>query len=198
MEIRYATKSDLDKVCEILATEFYNDPVLKHAFKCSAREQRMSALRHFFRIYAEQACARGGVLLAEDYAGVLIYFRPDFMETTYEVDGMQESQLKEKYGQDYATIAALMDGLNDAHPETPKHFYVFAVAIQSRYRGSKVVNSLFKKLNTILDNSKSPCYAECTSFTMRTLMKRFGYSDAGPPLCISGFPDLFPIWRETQ
>ncbi|MCC8380457.1 hypothetical protein [Xenorhabdus sp. PB30.3] len=25
-----------------------------------------------------------------------------------------------------------------------------------------------------------------------------GYRDAGFPLCIGGFPELFPVWRESQ
>jgi len=53
-------------------------------------------------------------------------------------------------------------------------------------------------LNSMLDKDNLPCYAECTRFSTRTLLRRWGYRDAGSPLHIDGFSKLFPIWREPR
>jgi hypothetical protein len=50
----------------------------------------------------------------------------------------------------------------------------------------------------MLDKENMPCYAECTVFSTRTLVRRFGFKDVGSPLVLEGFPELFPIWRVPQ
>lgn len=112
MKIRHATTTALDTVCEILACEFYND--------CSAwrlRERRIAALRYFFRIQSVLASRHRVILLAENDAGVMVYFRPDFMEE--EQEDTDDYRLREVYGIDYPAVTALMNGLNHYTPGRP-------------------------------------------------------------------------------
>lgn len=198
MKCKHAKTSDLDKVCELLASEFYHDPVLKFAFTDENMLRRLATMQKFFRIYVDLAQKNGGILLAEDDTGVLVYFHPELMEMTKEENQRLDSLLKQECGVDYATASAFMNGLDQYHPRNPPHFYIFLVAVSRASRGGVIVKALFNKLNTILDKAKLPCYAECTAFSTRTLVRRFGYRDAGHPLHIEGFPELFPIWREPN
>lgn len=198
MECRHAKDSDLDIVCDLLASEFYNDPVLKFVFTGTSREQRMKALRGFFRVYVDLAQKLGGILLTENNVGALVYFGPELMELTADDNDQVYRQLRQECGKDYMAVSALMNGLDNYHPCTPSHYYVFAVAVSRLSRGGEMVAKLFSNLNMILDKEKLPCYAECTTYSTRSLVRRFGFRDAGAPLCIEGFPELYPIWREPQ
>lgn len=198
MKCRHAKSSELDKVCELLASEFYHDPVLNFAFTDTSPARRLETMKRFFRIYIDLARDYGGILLAEDNVGVLVYFHPELMEMTKEENERLDGLLRRECGVDYATASAFMNGLDQYHPRNPPHFYIFLVAVSRANRGGGIVKALFSKLNVILDKAKLPCYAECTAFSTRTLVRRFGYRDAGQPLQIEGFPELFPIWHEPN
>ncbi|MCU5773203.1 hypothetical protein N5923_14940 [Erwiniaceae bacterium BAC15a-03b] len=196
MICRHAKRSDLDKVCDLLAAEFYNDPVHKVVF--ATLEDRVDVLRRFFRIYVNLANDCGGTLLAENDAGALVYFRPEAIEMISKNHAAVNNQLIEVCGSSFATALAYINGLDHFHPRTPPHYYISLLAVNRQSRGGAVVRDLFRDLHSILDKDHFPCYAECTRFSTRTLLRRWGYRDAGAPLCIEGFPELYPIWREPQ
>lgn len=196
MRCRHAKHSDLDRVCDLLATEFSDDPVHKVVF--AGREDRTDVLRRFFRIYVNLASERGGTLLAENNAGALVYFRPGAMEMTDEELTTIDNQLRKVCGTSYVAAATLADGLDYYHPRNRPHYYISLLAVQRSFRGRSVVSDLFNELNAILDKDNFPCYAECTRFSTRTLIRRWGYLDAGSPLHIEGFPELYPVWREPR
>lgn len=51
MKIRSAGDVEPSKVCDVLASEFFNDPVLKFAFINPDPNRRSEAIRRFFRVY---------------------------------------------------------------------------------------------------------------------------------------------------
>lgn len=197
MKVWHANESELDGVCVLLASEFFNDPVLQFAFKEKNRKIRMDELRCFFRVYVNHAMRYGGILVAENIAGALVYFRPEVMNVAERENQLLDNQLLLGCGADYAKVQTLMNGLNLYHPSA-SHYYAFAIAVRHSVRGGIVVSRLFNELNVRLDKANSPCYAECTRFSTRTLMRRWGYRDAGFSLKINGFPELFPVWREPH
>ncbi|WP_437611597.1 hypothetical protein [Erwinia sp. V71] len=196
MKCRHAKNTDLDKVCDILTTAFYNEPV--HVVIFPDDQTRYELLWRFFRLYVELAMERGGIILAENNAGALVYFRPGGMEMTPEDAASFDSKIREVCGVNYETAAALITGLDNYHPQTPPHYYISLLAVQPSERGGKVVTALFNELNSILNKNKFPCYAECTRYSTRTLIRRWGYHDSGAPLHVEGFNDLYPVWREPQ
>lgn len=198
MKIRHANNSDLDKVCDILATEFFNDPVLKFAFTNADKVLRMEIMKRFFSVYVKLAMDYGGTLIDESDSGVLVYFKPEFMNLNNREKNMINELLFQECGTDYANVFAFMNGLDYYHPVVSAHYYIFLIAVQRLRRGTGLVNSLFSKMNSILDKEKCPCYAECTRFSTRTLVRRFGYHDIANPLDIDGFPALYPVWREPK
>lgn len=196
MKCRHAKDSELDKVCDLLAEEFSNDPL--HEVLFTEPKERIRILRNYFRIYVDLASKRGGTLFAENDAGVLVYFRPEVMEMSDEDQVTIDNQIREVCGSYSATVAAYTQGLKHYHPRTPPHYYILLIAIRRSSRGGRVVTDLFSALHAMADKEKFPCYAECTKFSTRTNLRRWGYLDAGPPLRIDGFPELFPVWRESQ
>ncbi|MDF7658926.1 N-acetyltransferase [Erwiniaceae bacterium L1_54_6] len=198
MECRHAKDSELDIVCDLLTAEFYNDPVLKYAFTGTDTEKRMKVMRGFFCIYVELAQKLGGIFLAENNEGTLVYFGPKLIEMTEEDNQIIDKQLRKVCGEDYETISAFMNGLDRYHPRTPRHYYLFLIAVSRSARGGDIFARLLRALNTILVKENLPCYAECTTYNTRTLARRFGWRDAGAPLLIEGFPELYPLWCQPQ
>ncbi|OON34728.1 hypothetical protein BTJ39_23235 [Izhakiella australiensis] len=196
MKCRHASKGDLDRVCEVLATAFYSEPLHQIIFPDS--EKRLETLRNFFRIYVDLASERGGTLLTENNAGVLVYFRPDSMYMNDKERILFDNQLRDVCGSCYNAALTLNNGLEYFHPEAPSHFYISLLAVHKSSRGGSLVSSLFNTLNTMLDREGFPCYAECTRLSTRTLLRRWGYYDAASPLRIEGMPELYPVWREPR
>lgn len=196
MEIKHATELELNRVCKILASEFYNDPVLNHAFDDTVRERRMVALQSFFEIYVDLAKKYGGVLLAENDMGVLVYFRPEMIDA---IDKNKiDEQLRQKCGQYYTSVALLMNGLDHYHPQTPPHHYIFLIAVKSLHRRKGVATKLLTEFNVILDENKSPCYSECTTSGTQSLFIKAGYVSNSQPILIDNFPLLLPVWRDPH
>ncbi|CAM3692098.1 hypothetical protein BS639_23335 [Rouxiella silvae] len=196
MKCRHAKDSELDGVCSLLAEEFYNDAIHKLIF--SDHAVRMDGLRNLFRIYVNLATRHGGILLDENGAGALVYFCPEAMKMNDEDIASVDHQLRQVCGSNYPAAAVYTNGLDQHHPRTPPHYYISLLAVQRVHRGGTVVGDLLNALNSMLDKDNLPCYAECTRFSTRTLLRRWGYRDAGSPLHIDGFPKLFPIWREPR
>jgi hypothetical protein len=196
MKCRHARYGDFDRVCDILATAFYNEPI--HQIIFPDAETRADLLRDFFRIYVNLASQRGGTLLTENNDGVLVYFRPDSMEMNDKELTLFDNQLRKVCGSHYPAALALNNGLEYNHPRTPSHYYISLLAVQKSARGGSLVRSLFSTLNAMLDREGFPCYAECTRLSTRTLIRRWGYCDVASPLRIEGFPELYPVWREPQ
>lgn len=198
MEIRHAIDSELENVCELLTTEFFDDPVLKYAFTETDRQLRMAALRHFFSVYTQLACKYGGVLVTEEIDGVLVYFRPEMVFIAQEEWDEIDTQLRQQCGYDYASLALLMNALERHHPKTPLHYYVFFIAVKKQFRRRGAAKSLLGKLNDIIDNSGLPCYAECTTLSTQALFFQAGYCEKGQPIDIDLFPLLYPVWRAPR
>ncbi|WP_032116252.1 hypothetical protein WH390_12355 [Candidatus Arsenophonus nilaparvatae] len=198
MKCRHAKNTDLENVNDILATAFSEEPVHKLIFPGRDRDSLIDVLRNFFRIYVNLASKYGGILLTENDAGALVYFRPESMPMPKEELTQIDNQLRKVCGADYSKAVAFIDGLEQYHPHAFRHYYISLLAVKPSFRGKSLVDDLFSELNTILDKENLPCYAECTRFSTRTLIRRWGYIDAGSPISIDGFPKLYPIMRYPQ
>ncbi|WP_158782768.1 hypothetical protein [Pantoea sp. BAV 3049] len=196
MKCRHAIESELDLACDILAEGFYNEPL--HEIIFPDDEKRLNKLKLFFSIYLDLASKRGGTLLSENNTGAMVYFRPGSMEMTENERSAFDRVLRNVCGSDYAAAKRLNNELENYHPKARQHYYISLLAVRRSSRGSDVVKNLFSALNDILDDSGYPCYAECTRFSTRTLIRRWGYLDAAPPLRIEGFPEIYPVWREPH
>lgn len=196
MKCRLAQLSDLDNISNLLAREFFDDPAYKLVF--SERKERIDVMKAYFHLYGNLAIQRGGIITSEDNHGALVYFRPNGLEMTEKEKTHLYQQLYDICGTDYTSAIALIEGLENLQPLDPPHYFIALLAVQRETRGGNIVRSLIKELNTRLDKEKFPCYAECTRYSTRTLLRRWGYRDAGAPLCVEGFPALFPIWRDPK
>lgn len=198
MKCRHAKNADLENVSNILASAFSEEPVHKLIFPGRDRDSLIDVLRNFFRIYVNLASKYGGILLTENNAGTLVYFRPESMAMPKEELTKIDSQLRKVCGSDYSKAVAFIDGLEQHHPQTFHHYYISLLAVKRSCRGRGLVDDLFGEFNSILDKANLPCYAECTRFSTRTLIRRWGYTDAGSPISIDGFPKLYPVVRYPQ
>ncbi len=198
MQCIQAKDSDLDNICDLLAAEFFDDPIYKFVFTNPVG--RIDRLWRFFRIYVDLAREYDGILLLENYAGVQVFFRPELMERINESLDL-DKRLRLACGSDYMTVATWMKGCDNYHPRTPRHYYLFLTAVESTHRGhdgARVMKTLFRELSIILDKAGFPCYSECTRRGGLGISKPFGFQYAGSARCVEGFPEYYPIWREPQ
>ncbi|MDT9587596.1 MAG: hypothetical protein P6H82_03035 [Candidatus Arsenophonus melophagi] len=190
--------ANLEIASNILATAFSEEPVHKLIFPVSDQESLIDILRDFFHIYVNLANKYGGILITKNNAGVLVYFRPELAVIPKEELANIDNQLHAVCGSHYSKVITFIDGLEQHHPKTFDHYYISLLAVTHSYRGRGLVNDLFSAFNNILDKAKLPCYAECTRYSTRTLIRRWGYMDLAFPISIHGFPKLYPVIRYPQ
>ena len=195
MKCRAVKDCEINSVIDLLTNEFFDDPVLKYAFIDVDLEKRKDSMRFFFDLYTRLAIQNGGVIVTEGITGALVYFNTLFIEMSADERMIIDKELRKGCGDSYELISKFMNGLDIFHPNELPHIYIFLVAVSKPCRGGRVVSALFRKMNRILDTGNLPCYAECTTYATRTLLRRYGYYDAGAPINIEGFPLLYPIWR---
>lgn len=175
MQCIQARDSDLDNICDLLAAEFFDDPIYKFVF--TKQVGRIDRLGRFFRLYIDLAREYGSIILTENYAGVQVYFRPEFMERSNESLDI-DNRLRQACGSDYTTVAAWIKGCDNYHPRTPPHYYLFLTAVERTHRGhdgAKVMKTLFGELSAILDKEGFPCYSECTRRGGPGIARPFGF-----------------------
>lgn len=196
MKCRQALDEDLDSICDMLAAEFSSDSLYQFLFP--DHDSRNDILREFFRIYVNLAYEHGGILITGNYAGVLVYYRPEAMKLLDGENSFVDNQLRKVCGSNYKIAAKLINGLDNCHPRSPPHYFILLLAVERAHRGGRVVGDIFKEFNAMLDKNNLPCYAECTKRTTKTLLRRWGYFDTGFPLKVEGCPELFPVWRDPH
>lgn len=193
-----AQNADLDNICNLLVAEFFDDPIYKFVF--TNQIGRIDRMWRFFRLYVDLASEYGGIHFVENYVGVQVFFRAEFMAMSNQQLDI-DNRLRQACGSDYETVATWMKGCDNYHPRTPPHYYLFLTAVERTHRGqdgAKVMKTLFRELSTILDKEGFPCYSECTRRGGIGISRPFGFRYTGLARRVEGFPEFYPIWREPQ
>lgn len=193
MLVKRAKDKQLDSVCEILAHAFSEDLVIKYMFPTD--KSRFNALHAYFKIYIEIANIKdyGYILVTDDFLGAFVAF-------TYKgLVSKEYSKVNEKivntFGKEAQSILSLTNHLESAHPKN-NHCYAALLGIRKEARRQSYGIDLIKNYHSLLDNSSTPSYSECTSIKSKALMEKLGYVEYGEPIFFAkNCPVLYPVWR---
>lgn len=194
MLVKKATIEQLDSTCETLAHAFSEDPVIKYMFP--SNRNRLSKLYIYFKLYTEVANIKdyGHILTTDDSLGAFVAFTHKGI-TSKEFNNIKKN-LFTIFGKDARKILSLTNCLENYHPPQKNYYYAALLGIRKEVRRQFYGIDLIKNYHSILDNSSTASYAECTSIKSKALLEKLGYVDYGKPIFVAkNCPVLYPVWR---
>lgn len=191
LDIRTATLAEADRLGEVVATEFFVDPLTEWLVPEAAR--RDDILPAYFGHAIEIAVQAGTVYVFGDVEGVAVWF--DRTTPAHAPPPEPEPEVVDLCG-DLAPNFHLVDRLmHAAEPEQPAHDQLAFLVVREELRGQGIGSRLLDAHHARLDDAGLPAYLNATHPDSHRLYLRHGYRDLAEPYHPPGGAPIWPMWR---
>jgi len=190
-----ATDADVQEIAAVLASGFWDDPVMTWVFDESGREEKLEEL--FGYTMTNQFIPGGRTYVTEDAAAG--WMPPG--ETLQGGDGdmgqFADRLLAAGTSVDELTrLAAMGAAMEAAHPKEP-HWYLAMIAARRERRARGLGTLLMQHALEVVDEQHMPAYLESSNPRNITLYERHGFVVTGT-IEIPDGPSLTPMWRAPR
>jgi GNAT superfamily N-acetyltransferase len=197
-EVRLATPDDTDRIAQIAAAGFYDDPVMGWVFPDdSVRLQRLEAI--FGGLVRDTLPDRGTIHLA-DGACTAIWRDPTFEHGRMAADRVQDESAEEApmpFSEDeLSRLIVLGSAMAASHPHEP-HWYLNVVSTVPPMQGRGLGTAVLQPVLEQCDAEGVRAYLESTNPRNHSLYHRHGFVVAGE-IRLEGGPSLTPMWRDPR
>jgi GNAT superfamily N-acetyltransferase len=193
--VRPATRADHDRLVEVLAGAFADDPVFRYMLPPALR-RRSARLRGFFRLEVPRSRRRGGAWTSADGAGAAIWYPPGHWRPSSWEALRQTPAAVRVFGGQLGLASQAQATMQAHHPHEPHWYLSYLAAVPGRQR-TGIGSALLRPVLRRCDEHGSPAYLEATSERNRALYTRHGFVEREPYALPDG-PPLFPMWREPR
>jgi GNAT superfamily N-acetyltransferase len=191
---RPASAADLDRVTDILATSFLDDPTWGPLLgEGDRRRQAMVVLLGFF---ATSALRFPWVLLSERRESVAVWIPPGEDELTAEQEEPFEQLIHEQCGAGAGAVLAALEEFEHARPQRP-HFYLSLLGTHDDSRGKGIGMGLLAESLRRIDTLGMPSYLESTNPVNDEPYGRQGFEPVGSFTVPTGAV-VTTMWREPR
>ena len=184
---------DLEKVADIAAEGFFDDPVMSWIF--ADDDSRLDALRTSFGELASRFVRRGGRLDLLDDACVAMWLPPGPRDDPGGPP-LRGDSLRHFTPAVIERFTALSETMDAAHPEAP-HWYLGVVATRPLHQGRGKGAQLLRGVLDLCDAEGVPAYLESSNSRNLPFYYRLGFVETGE-LPVPDGPTLYPMWREPK
>jgi GNAT superfamily N-acetyltransferase len=189
--VRTATLAEVERLGEVVATEFFLDPLSEWLVPDTSR--RDDLLRGYFTHAIEIALGAGTVYVAGDFEGVAVWFDKSTPPPPPPAD--PEPEVVELCG-DLAGNFHLIDELMyEAEPGEPAHDQLAFLVVEEKLRGQGIGSLLLDAHHARLDAAGLPAYLNATHPDSRRLYLRHGYHELAEAYHPPGGAPIWPMWR---
>jgi ribosomal protein S18 acetylase RimI-like enzyme len=198
IELRPIERADIRSQSTVLASAFYDDPVMKYMQPDDkARAKMLPPLfatltrNHFIARGGSEVASRNGVIGAA---------------TLWDPPGLRKSSRWEELkmlptlawhfrsrAEQTKTLGKLMEM---AHPEEP-HWYLMIIGSDPTVRGKGFGNALLRSRLNRCDGEHAPAYLEASKAELISYYQRFGFDQIGE-IQIPDGPKMWPMWRAPR
>jgi ribosomal protein S18 acetylase RimI-like enzyme len=195
-EVRIAVADDVPEVAAVLASGFWDDPVMAWVFEEAGREAKLTAL--FGYSMTSRFVPDGRTYVTDDAAAGWL---PPGKALMGEGDG-DESEFANRLLAAGASLDELLRlgamgaAMDAAHP-TESHWYLAMIAARRDRQGQGLGTLLMQQALEVVDEQRQPAYLESSNPRNITLYERHGFVVTGT-IEIPDGPSLTPMWREAR
>ena len=196
-DVRSATLDDADRIAQIAAAGFYDDPVMSWLFPVAA--VRLDRLRLLFGGLARDMLPDRGIVHLTGDACVALWRDPTFEHGRSAAERVQEAadEGPSPFAPDEMERLGVLGATMTAnHPHEP-HWYLNVVSTVPANQGQGLGTAVLQPVLARCDADGSRAYLESTNPRNHTLYHRHGFVDAGE-IRVEGGPSLTPMWRDPR
>jgi GNAT superfamily N-acetyltransferase len=194
---RPATTTDRQRLAEVLAAAFADDPVFEHLLPMGIR-RRQQRLRRIFELEIPRSLRHEGLWSAADGAGAALWYPPGQWRAPLWTTIWQGPAATRAFGRRTVLASQTLAMLQKHHPSQP-HWYLLYLGTEPARQGTGIGSSLLRPMLERCDQQGIPAYLEATTERNRALYRRHGFADSGEPLPMPGNgPSLYPMWRDPR
>jgi GNAT superfamily N-acetyltransferase len=189
---RMGTPRELDRLSEILAQAFANDPVF--AWLLPDESKRHAQLLRFFRLEVERRALPLGRIWTGDRAdGVLLELASDHWQLSPRDQSLRTPVFLRIFGRRLPQATALISAMERMHPTEP-HYYVPHVGVAPHAQGQGLGTALVGRTVARCDKEGFPAYLEATSERSAALYARLGFQHLRQ-FSVGNSPPIWPMRR---
>jgi GNAT superfamily N-acetyltransferase len=194
--IRVAAERDVPEVAAILASGFWDDPIMSWVFDEPGRLAKLDTLFGFSmtsrflpagRTYLTEDAAAGWIPPGAPEAGAGGGDESEFVTRLFAAGASAE---------ELGRLGAMAAAMDAAHPAEP-HWYLAMIATRPDRQGQGLGTVLMQHALETVDEQHMPAYLESSNPRNVTLYERHGFVVTGT-IDVAGGPPLTPMWREPR
>jgi GNAT superfamily N-acetyltransferase len=190
------TEAHADRVIELFALAFYDDPTWSWAFP--EPEQRHRQLRSLWGLAVHSAVSYGWVWMTDDGGAASLWIPPGEPELSEADEARLEPLVRELVGARADEVLALMDRFEANHPREQPHFYLSLLGTHPGHRGrGRGMGLLATNLATI-DELNLPAYLESSNPVNDRRYGQLGFADIGEFTAPGDGPRIGRMWRKAR
>jgi GNAT superfamily N-acetyltransferase len=194
--VRRLTEADADRVAELFALAFYDDPTWSWAFADPA--SRSDHLRAWWGLYARSIIPYGWSWTTDDGAAAALWVPPGEPELPPDDEERVEPLLRELLGERADAVLTLIERFEANHPHDPPHAYLSLLATYPSQRGRGVGMGLLAHNLALLDERAVPAYLESSNRANDHRYARLGFAEIGEFAAPGGQPTVGCMWRDPR
>jgi GNAT superfamily N-acetyltransferase len=188
-----AQAADVGTLSQVIADAFHD--LAPSRWLIEDQASRRAIFPSYFRLFVEDAMARGVVHTTPDRSAVALWLPV----------GAGGSDAPAGYGERLAEVTQpwtyrfrAFDAILDKHhPTGTAHHHLAMLAVRPDRQRRRLGTTLLHAYHAELDRSGGvPTYLEAANLATRELYLGHGYRDIGPPIKLPGGPAMYPMWRE--
>lgn len=190
MNVRVATRGDLDGVTETLTAAFASDPLWSWAFP------EVDALAAWWRFCISSAMRYPWVWVAEDCAAASVWIPPGGVELTEDEEEGVEDLLGDLVGARRPEVLRLLASFEESHPTGRAHYYLSLLGTHPKHGGKGLGMGLLAENLKLIDEQGACAYLESSNPGNDPRYERQGFKRVGSFERPDGELIVSTMWRD--
>jgi GNAT superfamily N-acetyltransferase len=191
--IKRVTEGEAERVVEIFALAFYDDPTWSWAFPDPGK--RLDQQRALWSLYVHGALPYGWVWMTEDGGAAALWIPPGRPELGPEDEALVEPMLREMLGSHAEDVLTLIERFEHHHPREEAHYYLSLLGTHPDHRGQGKGMGLLAATLAQIDAQGMPAYLESSNRANDSRYARLGFVQIGEFSAPGGEPTVGCMWR---
>ena len=194
--VRRVGAGDADRVAELFALAFYDDPTWSWAFPDP--EQRMDQHRLLWGLFLHSAIPYGSVWMTDDGGAASLWIPPGQAELGEADERRIEPLVRDLIDSHADDVLALLERFDASHPRHVPHFYLSLLGTHPDHRGQGKGMGLLAENLARIDELRLPAYLESSNRANDRRYERLGFVQIGEFSAPGNGPTVGCMWRDPR
>jgi len=200
VKTRVAERADLERIGEVLARAFEDDPLWGWAFEDATRERKLASLASVFGFFAGAALDFGWVRVTDGVEAVALWIPPGSPEMTPADEARLPKVVADACEPGPAgRVMEMLAAFERNHPHEPPHFYLSLLATHPDHAGKRLAVGLVADNLAEIDAADPPAPAFLESSNPRNVPRyeRLGFRPLREVELVAGLTGTH-MWRPPR